>query len=263
MQKQKLFVEIPNFKLDAIRRLVIFALSFMLIFVFVYNINTFVRAWNIYNYDKYLDKLYAIKKKDGVQALVKINNSCIAYFECEELGIHLPILEVDSKAEEDFYLNHDFRKVKNELGSPYQKYGTKLNQTTITTFVGHSAYTGSLFNIQKSRAIFGRFNNYIYENDYNYRITVETLDDIYNYQVVSVMKFNSKNTSGLDELSVYNTINIDTQSRFDNFLNIIKTKSWVNIPEIDDVSFGDKFISIFTCATDNLDYRIMVIAKLV
>ena len=58
---------------------------------------------------------------------------------------------------------------------------------------------------------------------------------------------------------VYNTVNLNTQSQFDNFYNIIKSKSLIS--NLDDASFGDKFITIFTCATDNLDYRVMVIAK--
>ncbi len=252
--------EIPNYKQDAIKRLVIFALSFMLIFVICFNINSFLRVWNIINYDKYLEQLYSIKKEKGLEALVEINEQCIAYMECEDLNIHLPIVEVSGKSDEDFYLKHDFLKRENELGSPYQKYGTKLNQTSNTALVGHSAYTGSIFNITKSRSVFGRFNEYLYANtNFNYNIKIETLNEILNYKVVSVLKFNSKDGTGTDELKVYNTVHLNTQSQFDNFYNIIKTKSCIN--DLDVASFGDKFITIFTCATDNLDFRVMVIAK--
>ena len=260
VKTKNLYYEIPNFKQEIFKRLVIFALSFMLIFVVSYNINSFLRVWNIINYDKYLEQLYNLKKEKGLNALVDINSSCIACMDCEDLDIHLPILEVKSQDEEDFYLKHDFLKRDNELGSPYQKFGTELNNTTNTVLIGHSAYTDSIFNITKSRSVFGRFNEYLYSNSsFNYNISIETLNGVLNYKVVSIIKFNAKNGTGTDELKVYNTVNLNTQSQFDNFYNIIKSKSLIS--NLDDASFGDKFITIFTCATDNLDYRVMVIAK--
>lgn len=260
VKKQKLQYDIPNFKQDILKRLVIFALSFILIFVISYNFKSFMRVWNILNYDSYLQKLYKLKNEQGLQALVDINSSCIAYLECEDLDIHLPIVSVDSKEEEDYYLSHDFLKRENELGSPYQKNGTNLNQTTNTVLVGHSAYTGSIFNIKKSRAIFGRFNEYLYANsNFNYTIKIETLDNLFEYKVVSVLKFNTKTGNHSEEQSIYTTVNLTTQSQFNNFYNIIKSKSYIK--NLDEATFGDKFITIYTCATDNLDYRVMVVAK--
>lgn len=259
VKKQKLYFNIPNFKQEILKRLVIFALSFMLIFVVSYNIKSFIRVWNIINYDADLQKLKVLKEEKGLQALIEINDSCFAYLECDDLDIHLPIVYVNSTKEGDYYLNHDFFKRENELGSPYQKYGTKLNQTTNTVLIGHSAYTGTLFNISKSRSIFGRFNEYLYANsNFNYTFKIETLDDIFEYKVIGVIKYNTKNKIS-NELQIYNTVNLNSQSQFDSFYNLVKSKSLIN--NLESASFGDKFITIYTCATDNLDYRVMVVAK--
>lgn len=257
--KKELIFDLPNPKREFFKRLVIFALIFMIIGVCVVNYKSFIRVYNMYNYDKYLTSLYNLKKEKGLSALKEINDSCIAYIEIQDLDIHLPIVEVQNTKEEDFYLKHDFRKWENELGSPYQKYGTVINQTTNTVFIGHSAYSQSIFNNKKNQTIFGKLNKYLYANDaFNYHITVETFDDVYNFQVISVLLLNIQNETA-PELTIYNTKNISTQSQFDNFYNILKTKSLIN--NLITAEFGDKFLTLFTCSTADLDYRVMVVAK--
>ena len=214
----------------------------------------------MYTYDRYLTSLYKLKQEKGLTALKEINNDCIAYVDVQDLDIHLPIVEVKDAEHEDYYLNHDFRKRDNELGSPYQKYGTQLNATTNTVLIGHSAFNETIFNSSKSQSIFGKFNNYlVYNSAYNYTIKIETFDQTYTYQVISVMRFNAKTDTSASELEIYNTKNINSQAKFNNFYNIIKEKSVINLTET--AEYGDKFVTFFTCSTANLDYRVMVVAK--
>ena len=257
--KRLLNNDLPNPKQVIIRRLVVFALVFMIIGVFALNFKSFVRVVNMYNYDKYLTSLYNLKKERGLSALQEINSSCIAYIEIEDLDIHLPIVETNSVQEEDYYLTHDFRKRENELGCPYQRYGTSVNQTTNTVFVGHSAFNQTLFKNQKNQSIFGKLNKYIYANDsFNYHIIVETIDDVFNYQVISVLLVNSENSTD-PQLVAYNTKNIATQSQFDNFYNTIKTNSLIS--GLPTAEFGNKFLTLYTCSTETLGYRVIVVAK--
>ena len=137
--KKELIYDLPNPKREIFKRLVIFALIFMIVGVFALNLKSFMRIINMHNYDKYFTYLYNLKKEKGISALQEINGSCVAYIEIEDLDIHLPIVETTSVQEEDYYLTHDFRKRENELGCPYQRYGTSVNQTTNTVFVGHIA----------------------------------------------------------------------------------------------------------------------------
>ncbi len=214
----------------------------------------------MYTYDRYLNSIYQLKKEKGLSALKEINNDCIAFVDVEDLNIHLPIVEVHSTEQEDFYLNHDFRKWNNELGSPYQKYGTQIGQTTNTVLIGHSAFNETIFNSSKNSSIFGKFNDYLYTNsNYNYIIKVETFDKTFTYQVVSVMRFNAKNGKSTSELEIYNTKNITSQAKFNSFYNTIKEKSIIS--DLPTAEYGDKFVTFFTCSTANLDYRVMVVAK--
>ena len=247
-------------KAEKLKRVVIFILSSLLVLVVVFNVNTFSRLFNMYNYDRYLNSLYKLKQSKGLSALAEINSSTFAYIECEDLNMHLPVVETKNTTEEDFYINHDFRKQANELGCPYQKSSTKLGETTVSTLVGHSAFTNTIFNIKKDQSIFGKLNQYLYRSTaYNYKITVETFTDLYTFKVVGVMRFNVKNGSGADEMSVYSTVNISSQSQFDSFYQKIQNKSVIGIVETP--HYGDTFLTLFTCSTSDLDYRVMVVAK--
>ena len=252
--------ELSNPKQEFFKRLVIFAFSFLLVFTAFYSLKGFVRVWNINSYENYLNSLYEIKKEKGLSALVEINADCVAYIECDDLDVHLPIVELKNEEDENFYLTHDFKKNKNELGTPYQKYGTYIGVTSNTALVGHSAFTRTINNKTVNQSIFGKFNNYLYKNSsYNYEIKVDTLNNSYTYKVISVIMFYANNLEAINEFKLYNTVNITTQSEFDQFYNTAKDRSMIS--GLDTANFGDKFLTIMTCSTEDLDYRVMVIAK--
>ena len=260
MQK-KLTHTLKSAKQERLRHVVIFALAFMLVLVLVFNINTFSRLINMYNYDKYLNSLYELKQEKGLSALAEINSSLVAYIDCEDLDMHLPVVETADKSEEDFYLDHDFRKRSNELGTPYQKSATQIGTTTVSTFVGHSAFTETFFNSQKNQSIFGKLNQYLYKSTaFNYVITVETFSALYTYKVIGVLRFNAKTGNNSDEMSIYNTVNITSQTQFNNYYQKIQNHSVIN--GLETAEYGDSFLTLFTCSTLDLDYRVMVIAKL-
>ena len=262
MRAKRLKYTLPDPRQDAGKRFVLFAMIFVLLFVVSANLSSFLRVYNMYNYDSYLNELYEIKKRDGVAGLKNINNDCFAYLECEDIDMHLPIVSTSSKDDENHYLDHDFRHMENELGTPYQKFGTSLNQTTNTVFVGHSAFTETIFNKNKKQSIFGKLNNYLVKKDmYNYTITIDTIDNHFTYKIISVIMFYSNSIGSTSELSIYDTVNLETEDKFDNFYRICKNRSVVG--DLDSAVFGDKFLTLFTCSTSNLDYRVMVVAKLV
>ena len=261
MKAKKLVFELPDHKQDLIRRIVITVLVFVVLFIFAFNIKNFYRVWNMYTYDRYLSSLYDLKQQQGLSALKEINSACVAYVEIEDLDMHLPIVEVKSTTEENFYLNHDFRKWSNELGSPYQKFGTKIGQTTNTVLVGHSAFNETVFQSTKNQTIFGKLNDYVYDNPtFNYIVTLETFEQIHTYHIISIMRFNVKNGNAAQELEVFNTKDITSEAKFNTFYNTIKSKTLIG--GLPTAEYGDKFLSFFTCSTTNLDYRIIVCVRI-
>ena len=214
----------------------------------------------MFTYDSYLQSLYQIKQEQGVKGLQNINDDCIAYLECDDLDVHLPIVQTKNKQDEQFYLTHDFKKRSNEFGSPYQRSDSQFGTTDNAVFEGHSTFVESLFNHKKSQTIFGAFNNYLQKNsNYNYLIKIETPTQIFTYKVVSAISFNTKSTDISRQLSIYQTTIFSSRADFDVFYDNIKQCSVLG--ELDDAEYGDKFLTIFTCSNIDLDYRVMIVLK--
>lgn len=211
----------------------------------------------ISNYDKYLNSLKIQKETYGMQSLKNKNSDFVAWLECQDVDVSIPVV-VSSN---DFYLNHDFDKAKNNLGSPYHYSTSTLGQSFNTTIIGHSAYNTKDMNGKiVFQAIMGNFNNYINETDstnYNYKITVETLTETLTYQVFSAFSYDS-NADCNNEKNLFYTTNITTQQEFDNYINLANNLSQKDFGQT--ATFGDKFLTLYTCSYES-GYRIMIIAK--
>lgn len=234
-------------------------LAMLLCFSLIYNFNLVVLGLRIAKYGDNVAWYKSIKDEKGIAELKNINSNFYAWITCEDVNISLPIVDVDSKKGENFYLEHDFENFNNPLGVPYQKIECEINETTNTVIVGHSSYTHSWFNNKSSHSVFGNLLNYITSSlTNNYIITVETLADTFTYKIFAAFVIDGTNHSNSDILA-YTTTNITTQSQFDNFYNTIMELSEIETDII--AQFGDKFLTLFTCAKTNLDNRVIVVAK--
>lgn len=224
------------------------------------NIDVIIMINRKAHYDNYMKALEEKKEREGLQVLKEQNSDFIAWITVEDVGISLPVVETSIDRQE-YYLNHDFDKKENPLGTPYQKYGCDVESTTNTCFIGHSSYNIGSFGNVVSQSIFGTLNQYLsYNTDYTYKIKVSTLNYTYYYEIFSVIRFNIKQDHS-DELKLYNSINLSNETTFNRFVNSAKSLSVINFNK--EVTFGDRFLTLFTCSTDNLNYRVMVIAKMV
>lgn len=236
---------------------------FVLICAIVVCFNTFctslIETIKVVNYDKVTAELKAIKDSSGLSALSDINSDFTAWISISDLNIELPVVSTKSTADEDYYLNHDFKKRTNKLGSPYQKHDTLLSSTTNTVFVGHSAYQGNFWGKEYVSNLFGKLNSYVSaDQNFDYTIKVQTSQQTYSFKVISLLKFYNTDYSS-DEFAVYRTTNLNTQKQFDNFYNTLKTQSLIDFDLT--AEFGDKFLSMLTCCTDDRDFRLLVVAK--
>ena len=82
----------------------------------------------------------------------------------------------------------------------------------------------------------------------------------YNYIVISGFTFDAENFTDNDILA-YATTNITTEQQFNEFKQSITILS--NITSGIKAEYGDRFLTLFTCSTQNLRYRVVIVAKLV
>lgn len=213
------------------------------------------------HYDLYIKQLEQLKDRQGLSALKAKNSDFIAWITIEDVEISIPIVKTDSVDKESYYLTHDFDKKENVLGSPYQKYGCDIENTTNTTFVGHSSYNIGIFGNIVNQSIFGSLNDYLnYDSKFNYKIKVETLNGTYTYEVFSVFKFNISADYDKEYL-IYTATDLSHEVDFNNFVNTAQTLSKIKFGR--NIEMGDKFLTLFTCSTDSTHYRTMVVARLV
>ena len=223
------------------------------------NANVLILGNRIINYGNVLKGYEKKKNEEGLLSLKNVNEKIFAWITCEDLNISLPLLKTNNKEEEDFYINHDFEKYENPLGAPYIESDCVLNQTTNCVIAGHSQFTHQMFNNMGTTTIFGNLISYLSPNGrFNYNINIQTETENLSYKVISCFKYN-KNENYTDQMKVYLTKNITNENTFNDFY-----QSLLNLSAVDTgvtASYGDKFITLFTCLETNLNYRIVVVAK--
>ena len=237
----------------------LFFMAILLCACLIYNYNNLKLGLRINSYDKIIAGYEQVKKEQCIQKLLDINENFVAWLTCDGANISIPVVKTQTKDDENFYLDHDFEKYSNPLGIPYQKHNCNIDTTTNTVFVGHSAYTQTWIGNQTTQAVFGNLQNYLSKN-LNLNVSVQTLQTTYNYKIISAFSFDSENYDD-DDIIAYTTTNITTQSQFNNFYNNIIQSSAIDTGVT--ATFGDKFLTLFTCSANNLQNRIVIVAKLI
>ena len=233
----------------------------VLIFSISTNVNLFLQSYRIVNYSNILKGYEKLKDEQGIASLTKYNEKFTAWVKVNDLSISLPVVQTTSKEEEDFYLEHDLERYENMLGVPYVEHNCNLQQSFNTVIVGHSMFTHTRAGDMLTTKIFGDFIKYTIPSQYyNYIINVETLENKLNYKVIGAFKF-SVSEEHDDEYYIYKTKNISNEQEFNTFITTLQAVSMIDTDVT--ASYGDRFLTLFTCSEENLDYRVVVVAKLI
>ena len=201
-----------------------------------------------------IKKYEKLKDTYGVSKLTEINSDFIAWLNCEDIDLSMPIVKSSDYDNQNYYLTHNFEKKDSVFGCPYLKYGCETTSDNLT-IVGHSSFWGGV-------VIFSEFYNYIQNenNDYDYKIKIETLTGRFEYEIFSAFDFDSK-TDSAEGTFVYNTADLSADETFTEFVKICTTRN--KLDQNITIERQDKFITIITCSKRNLNNRVIVVAKLV
>lgn len=255
-------------KLSKTQRISIFVATFMATVLLAINclVVDVKPVVELVSYENVIAEVQSVKSTSGLRGVAQMNDDFLAWITVPDVGISLPIVSTLSTDDEDYYLTHDFKKQSNILGNPYQRHDTKIGETTNTVFVGHSAYQQYSSDGQIVTNLFGQLVAYTGKTRYlkncSFTIQVQTLQKVYNYKIISALKFTASLSS--DELSVYNTVNVDTQEEFDTFFSAIKENNVMDTSALNidcSAQFGDKFLTLLTCSTRASSDRVLIVAK--
>ncbi len=192
---------------------------------------------------KYPDDLTILNV--NLNPYIKQNSETVAWLQVNGTNISYPVVQHNDN---EYYLNHDFRRRKVITGWVFADYRDKFDPFNNNTIIyAHNTYANSMFS-QLTRT---QTTNWLKNPNYHY-IKLSTRKSNSIWQVFSTYTI-SPTTDYLQ--SIFNSID-----NYENFLNTLKNRSIYDFKT--DISPEDKIITLSTCNSTGKK-RIAVHAKLI
>ena len=163
-------------------------------------------------------------------AILKDNPETVGWLIVPGTKINYPVVQHNDN---DYYLNHDFKRNFNSAGWVFMDYNNKLDDQNIVIY-GHHRHDDSMFG-----SIDLLFDKEFYKNNANEIIFV-TEKEVLTYTIFSVYKASVKD--------IYNQPNYNNLAKkIDKF----KKNSQINFKE--EINENSQIITISTCSANNID----------
>ena len=216
----------------------VFIISSIIIIILIYNITSYY-----YSYKKDLEFKEKISEYD-FDKLKEINTDIVGYIEVDNTNISYPVVK---SSDNSYYLNHSYKKEKNNIGSIFLDYRNDLDNLSKNNIIyGHGRLDNTMF---------GSLNNLLDSNNLDskesYYITLSTPKSIMTFKIFSVYT--------IPKEGYYIKTYFSSNKYFKEFLETIMKRSIYNFNT--DVSTNDKILTLSTCK-DNFGKRVVVHAKL-
>ena len=216
----------------------VFIISSIIIIILIYNITSYY-----YSYKKDLEFKEKIAEYD-FEKLKEINTDIVGFIEVDNTNISYPVVK---SSDNSYYLNHSYKKEKNNIGSIFLDYRNDLDNLSKNNIIyGHGRLDNTMF---------GSLNNLLdssnLDSKESYYITLSTPKSIMTFKIFSVYT--------IPKEGYYIKTYFSSNKYFKEFLETIMKRSIYNFNT--DVSTNDKILTLSTCK-DNFGKRVVVHAKL-
>lgn len=216
----------------------VFIISSIIIIILIYNITSYY-----YSYKKDLEFKEKIAEYD-FDKLKEINTDIVGYIEVDNTNISYPVVK---SSDNSYYLNHSYKKEKNNIGSIFLDYRNDLDNLSKNNIIyGHGRLDNTMF---------GSLNNLLdssnLDSKESYYITLSTPNSIMTFKIFSVYT--------IPKEGYYIKTYFSSNKYFKEFLETIMKRSIYNFNT--DVNTSDKILTLSTCK-DNFGKRVVVHAKL-
>lgn len=182
------------------------------------------------------------------KSLYMENGDLAGWLTVEGTKIDYPVMQCE---DDEYYLHHDFDGKDSKYGCLYVREKADLEEGTNFVIYGHNMRDGSMF---------GELDLYLEEEFYreHSRISFDTLYEEHTYEILAV--FRSRIYGEKDDVfKYYQFYEAETKEEFDDFYENIKELSLYDTGVT--ARFGDKLITLSTCAYHVKDGRLAVVAK--
>ena len=216
----------------------VFIISSIIIIILIYNITSYY-----YSHKKDLEFKEKIAEYD-FDKLKEINTDIVGFIEVDNTNISYPVVK---SSDNSYYLNHSYKKEKNNIGSIFLDYRNDLDNLSKNNIIyGHGRLDNTMF---------GSLNNLLdssnLDSKESYYITLSTPNSIMTFKIFSVYT--------IPKEGYYIKTYFSSNKYFKEFLETIMKRSIYNFNT--DVNTNDKILTLSTCK-DNFGKRIVVHAKL-
>lgn len=194
------------------------------------------------------DRLEEPVMQERFKKLYEENSDLTAWLSIDGMVIDYPVMQCE---DDEYYLHHDFYGNESEYGCLYVRSKADVSDGDNFIIYGHNMRDGSMF---------GDLDLYREKSFYSEHsvISFNTLYDEYLYEIVAVF-LSQVYQSDDDVFKYYKVYEMDTEEEFNNFYKNIKELSLYDTGV--DAEFGDKFLTLSTCAYHVEDGRFVVVAK--
>lgn len=177
------------------------------------------------------------KKKDiNFKELKRINKDVVGWIKVPNTSIDYPVVKTSNN---DYYLNHSFRRKDSNAGWIFMDYRNRLDGSDNNIVMyGHNRLDGIMFGHLKKL-----LNKYWFNNKDNLYIEFITDKDKSIYKIFSIYEVKD------------DTYYLKTKvGSYDKFINKLKSRSIYNF---NTELVGENIITLSTCTINN-DYRLVV-----
>lgn len=177
--------------------------------------------------------------------LYKKNNDMVGWLTITGTKVDYPVVKA---ADNSFYLHRNFEKANQYSGIPFMDYQCTDNSQNVIIYA-HNMKNGTMF------AAITDYESKAFFNTHK-RIKFDTLYERGEYEIISAF---STKVGAKNEFKYYNYADIKTEDRFNEYVSKAKALSFYDTDVT--ASFGDRLLTLSTCAYHTSNERFVVVAK--
>lgn len=187
-----------------------------------------------------------ITSQQKYQSIYEQNNDFIGWIYIPGTELSYPVMHTPSDPE--YYLRKDFNGKYSIHGVPFVDFRCVIDESDSTIIYGHNMMNGTMF---------GVLENYKDENFWQQHRYIG-FDTMNGYGIYEVAMFGIVDLL-TDTFNYIESVDFGSQQTFDDYIS--KVKAYACYETDVELCYGDKFILLSTCETNNADGRYIVIAK--
>ncbi len=184
--------------------------------------------------------------------ILEENADFIGWLKIDGTNIDYPVMYTPNDPE--YYLHTDFDGEYSAAGTLFIDSNSNPHKETSDNILiyGHNMKSGTMFHDLLS-----------YEDEEFYKehklITFDTIDELGTYEVIAAMRTEVYADDDTEHYHYYEFFNAADKEEFDEYVSFAKSNTPYNIETT--AEYGDKLITLSTCAYHNDNGRYVVVAK--